>query len=135
MAKQKEEIVRLHNQGKREFTLKNGVKSEPGKAIDVPQSIADWYVKNYPRDFMYYDDLVSKSETKKDLAAANKAVEAAEKTISEKDQAIAEKDKALEDKDLEIAELKAKLEAAEKTAAPADGGSDDGNTGNDDGDQ
>lgn len=63
----KEEMVKLHNKSKREVILKNGIKSMPNRAVDVPASIANFYVKEYPRDFILYEDMVAPSTTKADL--------------------------------------------------------------------
>ena len=69
-APEKEEIVRLYNRSKREYTLKNGDKILAERALDVPKSIADFYVKEYPRDFILYDDLAAPGSTKTDLKRA-----------------------------------------------------------------
>ncbi len=60
------EMVRLHNQGKRTHNLRNGVKSAPGRAIKVPVKDAEFYVKEYPFDFILYEDLAAASEVRED---------------------------------------------------------------------
>jgi len=74
MAKKEIEQVRLHNRGKREILLKNGIKSVPGRAVTVPEDIAEFYIKAYPRDFILFEDLeatkVAKGNAKK-LEAQN----------------------------------------------------------------
>lgn len=95
--KVKEEKVKLHNKGKREFTLTGGIKSPPGRAIDVDKSVAEKFITAYPKDFMLYEDLVAPSSTKQELKEATA------------------KATALED---ENAKLKAQLEAL-KTPTPA----------------
>jgi hypothetical protein len=66
-AKKKEEVVKLHNRSKREYILRNGAKSFPGRALDVPKSVADFHLKNYPADFILYEDLAAPSSTRADL--------------------------------------------------------------------
>lgn len=73
MAKQKaKEIVKLHNKSKREYVLKSGQKSLPGRALDVEKDIADFYIKQYPKDFILYDDLASPSTAKAKLKQIEK---------------------------------------------------------------
>ncbi len=71
-------MARLHNKGRREHFLKNGVRSVPGRAIDVPVELAEFYIKTYPESFILYDDLGSlqaiKGDVKK-LTKDNKALE------------------------------------------------------------
>lgn len=67
MSKKETEKVRLHNRGKREITLKNGVKSVPNRAVSVPSEIADFYIKAYPQDFILFEDLEATKKAKKDV--------------------------------------------------------------------
>lgn len=103
----KSKKVKLHNKGKREFELTGGIKSLPGRAIDVDEKVAKKFIKEYPRDFILYDDLVTPTSTKETLKKAE------------------EENKVLAD---ENAKLKEELEAlkAAKTGsngpAPANGG-------------
>ncbi len=77
------EMVRLHNQGKRVHLLRNGTKSEPGRAVNVPKGDAEFYVKAYPFDFILFTDLNASAEIKEDNAKLTAEKEALEAKIAE----------------------------------------------------
>ncbi len=77
------EMVRLHNQGKRTHNLRNGTKSEPGRAVNVPKGDAEFYVKAYPFDFILFTDLNASAEIKEDNAKLTAEKEALEAKIAE----------------------------------------------------
>ncbi len=65
-------MVRLHNKGRRDHFLKNGVRSVPGRAIDVPAELAKFYIETYPESFILFDDLGSLQAVKGDVKKLTK---------------------------------------------------------------
>ncbi len=104
MAKSKEKI-RVHNQGKREYTVppekKGGKKRklEPGRAITLEKDLAEKLIDGYP-DLIEFDSLVSGE--KKNLSKENARLESVNETLSDENQTLRDENKALGDKVIEL---------------------------------
>ncbi len=98
MAKKKE-IIRIHNQGKREYQIpgKNGKGKtrliEPGRSIEIEADIAEKMLKAYPRDLINFESLVSEGSRNKnkEIRRLENENEALKKRIEELSQTDAEK--------------------------------------------
>lgn len=92
--------IRIHNQGKREFTIppakgeKENRKLLPGRALEVEKEIAEKYLAGYPREIIEFDSLVTESKT--NLAAENLQLESKNNKQADEIKALKEKLKALE---------------------------------------
>lgn len=98
MAKAK---IRVHNQGKREYTIppeKEGGKKRmilPGRAIELEKKIAEKMIKAYPHDLVEFDSLVSGE--KKNLSKENARLESENSTYLEKIKSLEEEVQTLVD--------------------------------------
>lgn len=116
MAKAK---IRVHNQGKREYTIppekKGGKKRmiQPGRAITLEKDLAEKYIKAYPQDLIEFDSLVSGE--KKNLNKENTRLESENSAYLEKIESQKTEIQALKDK---IVELGKDLEEATKPKEP-----------------
>lgn len=127
-AKKEEEMIRVHNQGKRTIdyypdpdTKKKKAKYIlPGRAIEMKESIAKKYLKAYPRDLVEFDSLVSGD--KKDLRKENTRLESENGSYLEKIEKLESENETLKEKvqkfesnvDPDVQALKDKLAAFEK---------------------
>ncbi len=89
MAKQTEDKkIRVHNQGKRDFTIppaKKGGKKRllpSGRAIEIEEKLALKLIDDYPRDLVEFDSLVSGE--KKNLSKENARLESENSSYLEK---------------------------------------------------
>lgn len=71
---EKEKKIRIHNKGKRIYIIPSASgkgksrEIQPGRAVDIEESTALKYLKNYPRDLVRYDSLVSDDDKKANSA-------------------------------------------------------------------
>ena len=104
--------IRVHNQGKREYTIppakKGGKKRmiQPGRAIEIEKDLAEKMIKAYPRDLVEFDSLVSGE--KKDLSKENTRLESENASYLEK----------IEKQGDEIQVLKEKVQEFESNTDP-----------------
>lgn len=121
MAKAKaEEKVKIYNKGRRAWPLEwkedEDLKKcvcNPNRSVEVPKSVADRMMKNYPNDFLEGEALASTSSSDvKKLKSENSKLK-----------------KQLEAKDGEIEELKKQLEELTAPNAKAAEGSENKNAG------
>lgn len=106
MAKSKNEKIRVHNQGKREYTIppaKIGGKKrmiQPGRAIEIEKDLAEKMIEAYPMDLIEFDSLISGE--KKNLNKENSRLESVNKTLSEENEQFKKDNQALKDKIVEL---------------------------------
>ena len=83
-----EKKIRVHNQGKREYTIppaKDGKKKrmiQPGRAIEIEEKLDKKMINAYPQDLVEFDSLVSGE--KKNLSKENARLESENSTYLEK---------------------------------------------------
>lgn len=119
-AKKEEEMIRVHNQGKRTIDYYPDPDSKkkkpkyilPGRAVEMKESIANKYLKAYPRDLVEFDSLVSGD--KKDLSKENARLESENGSYLEKIEKQGDEIQTLEEK---VSELEKELEEATKPEA------------------
>jgi chromosome segregation ATPase len=114
--------IRVHNKGKREFTIppekkfggdgkeiKGGKKRMllPGRAIELEKETAKKYIKAYPRELIEFDSLVSGE--KKNLTKENSRLESESKRLKTANQVLTDKVSELES---EVLELKGDLDSS-----------------------
>lgn len=118
MAKKKEDAIRVHNQGKRTIDYYPDEEAKkkrkpkyinPGRAVEMPESVAKKYIKAYPRDLVEFDSLVSGE--KKNLSKENAQLESLNQTLHEENERLQQDKQELNDK---ISELEKELEEATK---------------------
>ena len=81
MAKKgKEDKIRVHNKSGRDFEYRNEKgeikKLEHGRAVEIPETKALKMIKDYPRDLINFDDMLSGD--RKDLNKENKRLKFSE---------------------------------------------------------
>lgn len=120
--------IRVHNRGKRDYTLppapnKKGAKNRmlpAGRAIEVERKLGLKLIEDYPADLVNFEDLVS--DDSKDLQKENTRLESENSTYKEKiEQQSAEIEKLKENADPDVQALKdriAELEAEKENADP-----------------
>lgn len=89
MAKKKaEDKIRVHNKGRREFQIPPSKPDgkiriiEPGRAIELEESMALKMIALYPRELINYEDLTSKDS--KNLKAENKKLASENERLKKK---------------------------------------------------
>lgn len=106
----KEKRVKMYNKGTRAWTfLDNGkeVTCEPGRSIELNESQAKKFVKNYPKDFLAGEPVQKTNDNKKlkaEIAKLEKAVADADKRISEMTDEIAVFEEKVRDLELALEE-------------------------------
>jgi len=92
----KEKRVKMYNKGGRRWTFKdNGkeVSCEPGKSIELNESQAKKFVKNYPHDFLAGEPVQKVNDSKKlkaEVAGLQKENATLRQQIISRDEKIAE---------------------------------------------
>lgn len=96
-----EEKIRIHNKSRREYqippTKKGGKmrKIEPGRAIEVEESLGNRLIKAYPRDLINFENLVSGD--RKDIKKENKKLESQNKSLAKQNEDLLARIEALEE--------------------------------------
>lgn len=94
--------IRVHNQGKREYTIppskKGGKKRmlQPGRAIEIEKDLAEKLIAAYPKDLIEFDSLLSGE--KKNLNKENSRLESVNETLTEENDQLKKYNQDLKDK-------------------------------------
>jgi len=82
----KEKRVKMYNKGGRRWTFKDNdkeVSCDPGKSIELNESQAKKFVKNYPHDFLAGEPVQKSNDSKKLKAEVAKLTAENEKLVAE----------------------------------------------------